>query len=93
VKDIATIEWTPANTPTRFVAKVLKAGEQIPHSVGTFTVEQYGNEKEAIDAAAAAVRAEAADVDFVLPSRFYEAVASSNSQRTTMYFDPNREAL
>ena len=57
-KDLATIEWSPANNPIRFTAKLLKAGADRPENLGTFQGEK------GIDEAEAAIRAQSPDPEF-----------------------------
>lgn len=84
MKDIATIEWSPANNPTRFTAKLLRAGAQQAENLGTFRGENGVHEAEA------AIRAQSPDPEFVLPGRFAENVACLNPRDDRMYFDRHR---
>ncbi len=81
MKDLATIEWSPAVNPNRFTAKLLRAGDQQPMDLGTFRGEQ------AIDEAEAAIRAQSPDPIFVLPGRFAENVACLSPKDDRIYFD------
>jgi hypothetical protein len=81
LKDLATIEWSPANNPTRFTAKLLKAGADKAENLGTFRGEK------GIEEAEAAIRAQSPEVEFVLPGRFAENVACLNPRGNRMYFD------
>ncbi|HEY4033043.1 MAG TPA: hypothetical protein VGL94_03660 [Ktedonobacteraceae bacterium] len=80
-KDLATIEWSPANNPTRFTAKILRAGADRPENLGTFRGEDGVHEAEA------AIRWISPDPIFVLPGRFAENVACLNPRDDRMYFD------
>ena len=80
-KDMATIEWSPANNPTRFTAKLLRTGAQQAENLGTFRGENGVHKAEA------AIRAVSPNPDFVLPGRFAENAACLNTRDDRMHFD------